>query len=165
MQAAFPDGILWATLGQTPDLTVRLREWIEKLGGIVGQTAPTLDDLTNTLAEALVDKACLLIVDDAWRKAHLEQFCAGGSPCRLLITTRNADVAQGLGPPLRVPVMGAAEASRSARQCGLAVDLQHRSLKPRLQIVRRLGFPAPSHANWLAPNCSVQGSKNMVGQL
>ena len=30
----------------------------------MGQTAPTLDDLTNTLAEALVDKACLLIVND-----------------------------------------------------------------------------------------------------
>lgn len=30
VQAAFPDGILWATLGQTPDLIKRLREWINR---------------------------------------------------------------------------------------------------------------------------------------
>jgi hypothetical protein len=29
VQTAFPDVILWATLGQTPDLVGRLREWIK----------------------------------------------------------------------------------------------------------------------------------------
>jgi hypothetical protein len=29
IKAAFADGILWATLGQTPDLIARLREWID----------------------------------------------------------------------------------------------------------------------------------------
>lgn len=33
VQAAFPDGILWATVGQQPDLIPRLREWVEQLGG------------------------------------------------------------------------------------------------------------------------------------
>ena len=102
VQAAFPNGILWATLGQKPELTVRLREWIEELDGTVAQTAPTLDQLRDTLAKTLEDKACLLIVDDVWEKAHVEKFCAGGPACRLLITTRDAanrGRIEGRGPP------------------------------------------------------------------
>ena len=45
VQATFPNGILWATLGQKPELTVRLHEWIQELGGGVEQMAPTPDQL------------------------------------------------------------------------------------------------------------------------
>jgi hypothetical protein len=136
VQAAFPDGILWATLGQTPDLTGRLREWIETLGGIVGQTAPTLDQLRNTLAEALRDKACLLIVDDAWRKAHLAPFCAGGQRCRLLITTRDAALAEGLNSGVYpVPVMAPDQAVALLEEwAGVEVEAEVKA-----KIVRRLG--------------------------
>ena len=51
VQAAFPDGILWATLGQTPDLTARLHEWIDELRGTVDQMAPTPNQLSDALAE------------------------------------------------------------------------------------------------------------------
>ncbi len=137
VQAAFPHGILWATLGQTPDLTARLREWIETLGGIVGQTAPTLDQLRNTLAEALRDKACLLIADDAWRKAHLEPFCAGGTHCRLLITTRDAALAEGLNAGVYpVPVMAPDQAGALLEEwAGREVEA-----KVKVEIVRRLGY-------------------------
>ena len=60
VQAAFPDGILWATLGQTPDLLARLREWIDVLGGIVSETAPTVERITAILADLLKERACLL---------------------------------------------------------------------------------------------------------
>lgn len=137
VQAAFPDGILWATLGQTPDLTARLREWIETLGGIVGQTAPTLDQLRNTLAEALRDRACLLIVDDAWRKAHLEPFCAGGSSCRRLITTRDAALAEGLDAGVYpVPVMAPDQAVVLLEEwAGAEVEA-----KVKAEIVKQLGY-------------------------
>ncbi len=42
IQAAFPDGILWATVGQTPDVPARLREWIDALSGQVKDVAPTV---------------------------------------------------------------------------------------------------------------------------
>ena len=139
VQAAFPDGILWATLGQTPDLTARLREWIETLGGIVGQTAPTLDQLRNTLAEALRDKACLLIVDDAWRKAHLEPFCAGGPACRLLITTRDAALAEGLDAGVYpVPVMAPDQAVALLEEWAQG-SLAEVEAEVKAKIVRRLG--------------------------
>ncbi len=139
VQAAFPDGILWATLGQTPDLTARLREWIETLGGIVGQTAPTLDQLRNTLAEVLVDKACLLIVDDAWRKAHLEPFCAGGSASRLVITTRDAALAEGLDAGIYlVPVMAPDQAVALLEEWAQG-RLAQVEAEAKAKIVRRLG--------------------------
>ena len=139
VQAAFPDGILWATLGQTPDLTARLREWIETLGGVVGQTAPTLDQLRNTLAEALRDKACLLIVDDAWRKAHLEPFCAGGPRCRLLITTRDAALAEGLDAGVYpVPVMAPDQAVALLEEWAQG-SLAEVEAEVKAKIVRRLG--------------------------
>ena len=140
VQAAFPDGILWATLGQTPDLTARLREWIETLGGIVGQTAPTLDQLRNTLAEALRDKACLLIVDDAWRKAHLEPFCAGGPRCRLLITTRDAALAEGLDAGVYpVPVMAPDQAVALLEEWAQG-SLAEVEAEVKAKIVKRLGY-------------------------
>ena len=77
MQAAFPDGILWATLGQTPDLIPRLREWIDALGGIIGETAPTVDRLKAILADLLRERACLLIADDVWKKAHARDVSRG----------------------------------------------------------------------------------------
>jgi len=139
VQAAFPDGILWATLGQTPDLTARLREWIETLGGIVGQTAPTLDQLRNTLAEELRDKACLLVVDDAWRKAHLEPFCAGGPRCRLLITTRDAALAEGLDAEVYpVPVMAANQAIALLEEWAQG-NLAEVETVAKARIVKRLG--------------------------
>ncbi len=39
IQRAFSDGVLWATLGQTPDLVDQLRLWIQALGGAVTESA------------------------------------------------------------------------------------------------------------------------------
>ena len=125
--------------GPDPDLTARLREWIETLGGIVGQTAPTLDQLRNTLAEALRDKACLLIVDDAWRKAHLEPFCAGGPACRLLITTRDAALAEGLDAGVYpVPVMAPDQAVALLEEWAQG-SLAEVEAEVKAKIVKRLG--------------------------
>lgn len=162
VQAAFPDGILWATLGQTPDLTACLREWVETLGGVVGQAAPTLNQLRNTLAEALRDKACLLIVDDAWRKVHLEPFGAGGPACRLLITTRDAALAEGLDAEVYpVPVMDPDQAVALLEEWAQGA-LAEVEAEVKAKIVGRLGclplavqlagaqLQAKNPAEWLA---------------
>jgi hypothetical protein len=114
LQTAFPDGILWATLGQDAgesDMRARLRAWVETLGGVVGESAPTLEQLREALAALLEERACLLIVDDVWRRRDAEQFRVGGAGCRLLITTRDAEVAHALGLPVQpVPLMRQDEA-------------------------------------------------------
>jgi hypothetical protein len=111
LQAAFPDGILWATLGRTPNLPARLREWIDALGGSGGDSAPTLDRLKAVLADLLRERACLLIADDVWRKADAEALRLGGPRCRLLLTTRDAVLAEELGARVHaIPLLAEAEA-------------------------------------------------------
>ncbi len=139
VQAAFPDGILWTTLGQTPELIPRLREWIDTLGGTVSEIAPTVDRLKAILADLLRDRACLLIVDDAWRKAHAEAFRVGGPRCRLLLTTRDAALADDLGAVVHpVPVMTEPEAVELLEEWAKA-GLQGAAPELKGKIVRRLG--------------------------
>ena len=33
IQAEYPDGILWTTLGMTPDIRQKLKEWADSVGG------------------------------------------------------------------------------------------------------------------------------------
>ena len=110
VQDAFPSGILWAALGQAPNLVERLREWVERLGGAVRSTAPTADLLKVELQEALEGRRCLLILDDVWNKGDAGYFRPPGGS-RLLLTTRDAGLAEDLGAAvLPIPVMDRAEA-------------------------------------------------------
>lgn len=97
VQAAFPDGILWTTLGPTPNLKTRLREWLGVLGVTVSGATSTVNVLAEDLAEALAARSCLLIVDDLWVADHLRVFAVTGPRCRLLVTTRNAGLARQFG--------------------------------------------------------------------
>jgi hypothetical protein len=89
MRAAFPDGILWVTLGERPgDLTGRINGLAYKLTG----EHPNLSDphlAAAHLAEKLTDRTVLLVIDDVWNSAHLKPFLQGGARCTCLITTRN----------------------------------------------------------------------------
>ncbi len=123
-----------------PDLTGRLREWIETLGGAIGQTAPSLDQLRNSLAEALDGKACLLIVDDAWRKEQLAPFAAAGPPSRLLITTRDAAITEELSAEVYpVPVMERGEAVSLLEEWAQG-RLAETDAEVKDEIVKRLGY-------------------------
>lgn len=142
VQAAFPDGILWAELGSEPsdsDIRTKLREWIEALGGVVSEINPTHDQLKANLTTLLQDRACLLIVDDVWQRRHAEHFQAGGRRCRLLITTRDAEVARSLGAePSAVPTMTESEAIDLLRQWS-GSGLADTDFVMLLTIVNKLG--------------------------
>lgn len=97
--ARFPDGILWATLGQQPDILSLLTGWVQALGDY--DFRPTTPEAaTAHLRTLLRDKAALLVVDDAWDPAHVLPFLAGGDRCRVLITTREAVIATAVGATL-----------------------------------------------------------------
>jgi hypothetical protein len=97
IQATFPDGILWLTLGKNPNLVTKMYEWIHELGGRFDESALTEDNLKNTLAKLLKNRACLLIIDDVWQYKNINNFRLGGSQCKLLFTTRDAQIARELG--------------------------------------------------------------------
>lgn len=99
VQARFPDGILWATLGQKPEQLPLLTAWIQALGDY--QVRPTTSEAASThLRTLLHDKAALLMVDDVWDAGPVRPFLVGGPRCRVLITTRRADVTDEVGADL-----------------------------------------------------------------
>jgi hypothetical protein len=99
LQARFPDGILWATLGQQPDVLSLLAGWIQALGDY--DFHPTLVESASAhLRTLLHDKACLLVVDDAWQADAARAFLVGGERCQALVTTRDATLSRKVGARL-----------------------------------------------------------------
>lgn len=96
IRAHFRNGTLWATLGQNPDLLSHLTAWIHALGDPEYRPTTTIA-ATSYLRTLLYPTTTLMIVDDAWEFEHVAPFVAGGPRCRLLVTTRRAEVADGLG--------------------------------------------------------------------
>ncbi|MCT7993680.1 NB-ARC domain-containing protein, partial [Laspinema olomoucense] len=87
VQAQFPDGVLWVTLGQEPNLLSSLSGWIQALGDRDFK-GTTVEMASSHLQSLLFDKTALLVVDDAWDAAHVDPFRVGGKGCRVLVTTR-----------------------------------------------------------------------------
>lgn len=96
IETAFPDGILWATLGQTPNLLAELSAWGRALGSDSIMHARDTREASLQLAALLRNKRTLLFVDDVWDAAHAEPFKVGGTGCGMVITTRSETIAQSL---------------------------------------------------------------------
>lgn len=90
--AAFDDGVLWATLGQTPNVQGELTRLYAALTG-ERPGFVSIEDAAQALAEKLEHKHCLIVVDDVWDVAHLAPFLRGAEHCARLVTTRQARVA------------------------------------------------------------------------
>jgi hypothetical protein len=97
--ARFPDGVLWVTLGQRPEILPLLHGWIQALGDHQFQPK-AVEAASAHLRSLLQGKAVLLVVDDAWDPGHVRPFLAGGPRCRVLITTRDALIARAVGAAL-----------------------------------------------------------------
>jgi WD40 repeat protein len=96
VRRAFPDGVHWVTLGQTPDL---LRLQTELLGyGERDPASPTDAQQGNRLLEERFrDSAVLLVLDDVWDYRQAQLFDVLGPASRLLVTTRDIAVLTALG--------------------------------------------------------------------
>ena len=142
VQAHFPDGILWVTLGERPaeqELVQRLREWVESLGGLVTVNAPSVEWLRSALAQTLEQKRCLLVVDDVWRKQDAEPFLVGGAGCRCVLTTRDAALAEDLRASVqRIPLMALEDAVQLLEEWSDGV-LRPVDWQAKATVVERLG--------------------------
>ena len=140
IQDAFSDGILRVTLGERPDdLVGRIADLIETLAG-KRPGFRTIDAAKVALADALDDRRCLLVIDDAWRVQDLAPFlhCGPRNQTTRLVTTRDDGI---------VP-QGAMRAVVDAMNPGEAHDMLSRGLptpiaesqRPRLfALAARLG--------------------------
>ena len=89
---AFADGILWVTLGQTPQL---LAELTKLYAAVTGERPGfvDVDDAVRELALRLERRSCLLVIDDAWSSSHVAPFHGAAAGCARLVTTRLLEVA------------------------------------------------------------------------
>jgi WD40 repeat protein len=98
VQQAFPDGVIWISVGKesTSDAVTRMREVGKALG----------DDLTrydnelgakNQYRTTVRKKAALIVVDDVWKSGDIEPLRADSPRSRLLFTTRDARIAAAVG--------------------------------------------------------------------
>lgn len=114
VQRAFPDGILWATLGKDAtetDVFSHMTDWLSTLAGSGRAEHRSLSALKNSLGQLLSSRSCLLVIDDAWRHSLVDHFRIGGPRCRLMLTTRNAEVAAESGADVHaIPLMTQDEA-------------------------------------------------------
>lgn len=100
VQTAFPDGVLWASLGPDPKLIQEMAAWGRALGTDDILRVPTLKEATTRLSSLLRQKRLLMVVDDVWEVEHVAPFAqARGNDCALLVTTRLPLVANGLSVP------------------------------------------------------------------
>ncbi|TAE07891.1 MAG: hypothetical protein EAZ25_29910 [Oscillatoriales cyanobacterium] len=101
IQNHFSDGILWATLGQEPNVLQKLSHWVHDLGDY-NYPVTDMHSTSLHLRTLLMDKAMLLVVDDAWIDKnngweYVKAFNVGGSRCCLLVTTRDGSIGNVLG--------------------------------------------------------------------
>jgi transcriptional regulator with XRE-family HTH domain len=95
---SFPDGVLWVSLGQEPNLLSEMATWGRALGTEELLHAQTVKEAQAQLAALLRNKKMLLIIDDVWQPEHAVPFKVGGRRCATLITTRRDSVATTLAP-------------------------------------------------------------------
>ncbi len=116
----FPDGVLWTSLGETPNLLSELSGWADALG--IGDASQTrkIEDISAQLTSAIRDKRMLLVIDDVWQVDHVRPFRVGGQQCATVMTSRLFDVAVALAPTsadvYRLPVLTEADSLELLRQ-------------------------------------------------
>jgi len=140
----FVDGVLFASLGETPNLFSELLNWAHALGITDVHKLDTLEALSQRLAAVLRDKHVLLIVDDVWEAPHAVPFNVGGYGCARVITTRMNDVAQKLADKpeniYKVPILTEAKAVELLHT--LAPQVVEQNEAERFELIRALeGLP------------------------
>jgi tetratricopeptide (TPR) repeat protein/DNA-binding XRE family transcriptional regulator len=91
----FRDGILWAGLGQKPDVLGHLARW----GKLLGVPPFEVGDVNSqaswgqALRAAIGRRRWLLVIDDAWDGEDALAFQVGGERCAHLLTSRLPHVA------------------------------------------------------------------------
>lgn len=114
VQEAFPDGVIWVTIGKesTFDALTRMREVGKALGDDLSRYDNDLG-ATNQYRSTIRSKAALIVVDDVWDVRDLDPLRAESSPrSRLLFTTRDKSIAAALGAHEHVADLLTQEQSR-----------------------------------------------------
>lgn len=99
VRRAFPDGIIWLTVGQKPSTRNLYQQLGLALGDAIGNYPIDEASCKTSAQKALGDKRCLILLDDVWEVDAGRDFrdLIAGTAARLLITTRNLQINDLLG--------------------------------------------------------------------
>ena len=91
---AYPDGVIWLKIGQTPgDLAEQMRVVGRTLGDDMAHyTSAT--EAASRLRTLLPDKSVLVVLDDVWDARHVLPFVIEAPRSRVLFTTRDRGIAE-----------------------------------------------------------------------
>ncbi len=98
IRTRFTGGVLWATLGQNPDLSAILTRWAADLGA----DASTAEDemaRARAVTGAIGARRMLVVIDDAWNIADAQMLQSGGLNCVYLLTTNYRALAREFAGP------------------------------------------------------------------
>lgn len=90
----FPDGVLWTSLGPTPDLASILRLWMDALRISELQSSTSIEHLLLQLTAGLYDKRLLLIVDNVWSVQAARAFYSAQTESVTIFTSRWPNIAR-----------------------------------------------------------------------
>ena len=89
VQRAFHDGVYWLTVSQEPDVTALQTTLLRRVSGDHAASVSDVEDGREKLADALMGKRCLVVLDDVWRFSDVRALDMLDRPGRLLVTTRD----------------------------------------------------------------------------
>lgn len=97
LNAAFPDGVLWAIMGRNGDPLAVLKQWAKQIGAQHIEAMHDGYEVAEEMRRLLDKRKILLVVDDIWEFAQGSRFkqLLGAQPT-LLMTTRFTDLAERL---------------------------------------------------------------------
>jgi WD40 repeat protein len=133
---AFGDGILWVTLGESPNLIAVVNGLCNAMTGR-NPGFIEVELAAGRLAELLEDRDCLLVLDDVWDQAHLRPFMRGVKNGARIITTRRRTVVTG-AEARRVDV-DEMTADQAVEILIARLDPRPTDLQPFRDLARRLG--------------------------
>ncbi len=137
--AAYPDGVLWASLGPRAEVLAQLSMWASHVGlSRQDLPAPSIAGWSEAIHHAIGIRRFLLVVDDAWDADDALAFQVGGPNCCHVLTTRVPSVAFEFGGPvIQVPELGPEDGLRLID--GLAHDAVVREPSMTRELVSLVG--------------------------
>lgn len=140
IHSRFPDGVLWAGLGQNANVMSHLSAWATAVGTSASDfpRPATVENWARAVHAAIGMRRMLLVIDDAWSTSDALALRLGGPRCGHILTTRIPSLAMRFaGTPTQVTELN--DADGLTLLSGLAPDAAEEDLVGLQKLVRLVG--------------------------
>ena len=165
--ARFSGGVLWASLGPSPNVDELLNRWAEALGIDVTHERTT-EQRAAHIQSKLAGRSFLFVLDDAWQETPADLFCRIAAPgCAHLLTTRDHTIAARLasGKPETVKELPESHAiTLLATLCPMAAQADEEALRRLAHAAGGLPLALTLIGGYLADNIAFRAEVPRVLQ-